>query len=75
MARHDGEASDAFDARAVGALTRIAGAHEGSQVLVVTHGGVVRALDRHLSESRRACSPTARRSSFRYEGAVFARID
>ena len=48
MERHDGEAREAFDARAVGVLHRIAGAHEGQQVLVVTHGGVVRALERHL---------------------------
>ena len=48
MTSHDGEAREAFDARAVGALTRIAGAHEGGRVLVVTHGGVVRALERHL---------------------------
>ena len=54
MTDHDGEEREAFDARAVGVLRRIAGAHEGSRVLVVTHGGVVRALHRHvLGEPRR----------------------
>jgi len=35
-------------ARALVSLTEIAGIHEGGDVLVVTHGGVVRALERHL---------------------------
>jgi len=35
-------------ARALVSLTEIAGLHEGGDVLVVTHGGVVRALERHL---------------------------
>ena len=75
MERHDGEASDAFDARAVGVLTRIARAHEGGHVLVVTHGGVIRALDRHLSGEPRAVLANCETVSFRYEGAGFARID
>jgi len=44
---HDGEPREAFQARAVHAAERIAQAHEGTTVLVVTHGGVVRALQRH----------------------------
>ncbi|MFN8025132.1 MAG: histidine phosphatase family protein [Acidimicrobiia bacterium] len=35
-------------ARALVSLGEIAGMHEGGDVLVVTHGGVVRALERHL---------------------------
>jgi broad specificity phosphatase PhoE len=35
-------------ARALVSLREIAGLHEGGDVLVVTHGGVVRALERHL---------------------------
>jgi probable phosphoglycerate mutase len=34
--------------RALAACHAIAAAHPGAQVLVVTHGGVVRALERHL---------------------------
>lgn len=75
MERQDGEASDAFDARAVGVLRRIASAHDGHQVLVVTHGGVIRALDRHLSGEPRDVLANCGTVSFRYEGAAFARID
>jgi len=35
-------------ARALVSLTEIAGLHEGGDVLIVTHGGVVRSLERHL---------------------------
>jgi probable phosphoglycerate mutase len=35
-------------ARALVSLTEIAGMHEGGDVLIVTHGGVVRAVERHL---------------------------
>jgi broad specificity phosphatase PhoE len=75
MERHDGEASDAFDARVVGVLRRIAAAHPGGSVLVVTHGGVVRALDRHLSGEGRDVLENCETAAFRYEDGVFARID
>ena len=35
-------------ARALVSLTEIAGLHDDGDVLIVTHGGVVRALERHL---------------------------
>lgn len=35
-------------ARVVAALTRVARSHEGRAVLAVSHGGVIRALERHL---------------------------
>lgn len=54
MERPDGETNEAFDARAVGAVRRIASAHAGQRVLAITHGGVVRALDRHLHREPRA---------------------
>ncbi len=75
MTRPDGESSDAFDARAVGALRWIAGSHGGGSVLVVTHGGVVRALDRHLSGEPRDVLGNCEMASFRYEDGVFTRID
>ena len=72
MERHDGEASDAFDTRAVGVLRRIAGAHDGHQVLVVTHGGVVRALQRHLTgESPLSVLANCETYAVRYEGSTF----
>jgi probable phosphoglycerate mutase len=45
--RHDGETRDAHSARVVGALERIAHAHRGERILVVSHGGSLGALRRH----------------------------
>ena len=45
---HDGETREALTARIVSAIERIAGAHPGKTVVVVTHGGAIRALRRHL---------------------------
>jgi 2,3-bisphosphoglycerate-dependent phosphoglycerate mutase len=42
----DGETTEAMDDRIVAALARIAGSHPGGSVLVVTHGGPLRALYR-----------------------------
>jgi broad specificity phosphatase PhoE len=75
MASHDGEPREDFDARAVGALTRIAGAHQGGHVLVVTHGGVVRALERHLFGEPRNVLANCEIVEFRYEGGTFGRLD
>jgi probable phosphoglycerate mutase len=75
MERHDGEASDAFNARAVGVLRRIAAAHEGARVLVVTHGGVVRALERHVFGDALTLLGNCETASFSFEGGTFARPD
>ena len=72
MASHDGEAREAFDERAVGALTRIAGAHEGGHVLVVTHGGVVRALQRHVFGEPLSVLANCETYAIRYDGSTFA---
>ncbi len=72
MASHDGEAREAFGERAVGALTRIAGAHEGGHVLVVTHGGVVRALQRHVFGEPLSVLANCETYAIRYEGSTFA---
>ena len=71
MASHDGEAREAFDERAVGALTRIAGAYKGGHVLVVTHGGVVRALQRHVFGEPRDVLANCETYAIRYEGSTF----
>lgn len=42
----DGETTEAMGDRVVAALARIAGSHPGGSVLVVTHGGPIRALYR-----------------------------
>ena len=46
---HDGETREQLTERVVAATTAIAVRHEGETVLVVTHGGVIRALRRHAS--------------------------
>lgn len=43
-----GESLKAFAARSLAALSRIASAHEGAHILVVTHGGVLDELYRHV---------------------------
>lgn len=43
-----GEDVEAFRARVVAAVTRIAAAHEGESVLVVTHGGCIRSVQRAI---------------------------
>ena len=53
-----GESGAAFAARVLGALERIARAHEGGCVAVVTHGGVLGVLYRHVM----GVAPDAERS-------------
>jgi broad specificity phosphatase PhoE len=43
----DGETTDEMAARVVAAVQRISDAHPGDDVLVVTHGGPIRAVLRH----------------------------
>ena len=75
MTYHDGEEREAFDTRAVGVLYRIAGAHEGRRVLVVTHGGVVRAFERSLLGEPLNVLGNCETASFRFEDSTVARID
>jgi broad specificity phosphatase PhoE len=44
---HDGETREQHAARVVAAVQRIAHAHPGERVLLVSHGGSLRALRRH----------------------------
>lgn len=44
---HDGETREQFTQRVVAAVARIAARHHDATVLVVTHGGAIRALRRH----------------------------
>jgi broad specificity phosphatase PhoE len=46
---HDGETREQLAARVIPAVERIAHAHPGDTVLVVTHGGVIRTLLRHAA--------------------------
>lgn len=46
---HDGETREELTSRVVGSVARIAAKHPGTTVLVVTHGGSIRALRRHAA--------------------------
>ena len=46
---HDGETSEELTERVVQTVERIAAAHEGQTVVIVTHGGSIRALRRHAA--------------------------
>ena len=46
---HDGETREQLAARVIPTVERIAHAHPGATVLVVTHGGVIRTLLRHAA--------------------------
>jgi broad specificity phosphatase PhoE len=48
--RPDGETRDAHAARVLAAVERIARAHAGERILLVTHGGTMRALRSHVSD-------------------------
>jgi broad specificity phosphatase PhoE len=47
---HDGESRDELEARVVAAVRRIAQRHPDGHVLIVTHGGSIRSLQRHLDD-------------------------
>jgi broad specificity phosphatase PhoE len=51
VATPGGEIRDTFVARIAAAVTRVGAAHPGGIVLVITHGGVISALERSLGES------------------------
>jgi probable phosphoglycerate mutase len=44
---HDGETREQLTSRVVSAVERIAAAHPAGTILVVTHGGAIRAIRRH----------------------------
>lgn len=46
---HDGETREQLTVRVVAAVARIGLTHAGGRVLVVTHGGTIRALRRHVT--------------------------
>jgi broad specificity phosphatase PhoE len=44
---HNGESRDAFRRRVVGTVTAIAAQHDGARILIVSHGGSLRAVLSH----------------------------
>lgn len=78
----DGESYDAMAARVVAAVERIAAAHAGETVLVVAHGGPLRALharalDLELGDHRRTVpvEPNARLSAVEVEDGRFRLVE
>ena len=51
------EPDEALLDRVLSAIEAIADAHSGQRILVVTHGGIVRTLERHLGDATRGFLP------------------
>jgi broad specificity phosphatase PhoE len=78
----DGETYEQMSARVLACVVRIADLHEGGEVLVVSHGGPIRALQAAAAgmtvhELRRASpvEPNARLSRVAVEGGRISRLD
>lgn len=65
----DGETDDHVLARVVPALVRLAERFHGQRVLIVTHGGVIRTLERHLDLPMAAATPNLGGRWFAVDGA------
>jgi 2,3-bisphosphoglycerate-dependent phosphoglycerate mutase len=75
MEYHDGESREAFSTRAISTLQGIASRNHGRCALVVTHGGVVRALQRHMYGEPLAVLGNCETYAVRYEDERFAGVD
>ena len=70
----DGETREAFDARVVAALHRVASAHSYGRIVVVAHGGVARALQRHVLGDALTLLGNGEYETYRYAGGRFTRV-
>jgi broad specificity phosphatase PhoE len=78
----DGESYEAMGARVVAAIQRLAGEHPGGSILVVSHGGPIRAVHAHalgvdIATHRRAgpVEPNARLSTVAVERGRMALLE
>jgi probable phosphoglycerate mutase len=78
----DGESYAEMSARVLGAVVRIAEEHDGAEVLVVSHGGPIRAvqaaaagLDVHVYRRLHRVEPNAGRSRVAVENGKISRLD
>jgi broad specificity phosphatase PhoE len=78
----DGESYADMSARVLAALTRVAESHPGDQVLVVSHGGPIRAIqaaaagmDVHAYRKQHRVEPNARLSKVAVENGRITRLD
>lgn len=73
---HDGESRVVFEERVISATREIASAHsDGERVVIVTHGGVVRALQRHVLGQALPLLENGATYGLLYENGAFARVD
>jgi broad specificity phosphatase PhoE len=75
LAGHDGESREQLAARVHEAVISIAAAHPAESVLVVTHGGAVRALQRRALGEPLPLLRNCGVSRLRFQDAGFAAID
>ena len=71
----DGETSDELSARVLAAVRRIAAEHPAGQVLVVSHGGPLRALLRHCAVEANGHVPNCHVVRLEVEDGVFRPVD
>lgn len=78
----DGESYAEMSARVLAALVRISGSHPGDELLVVSHGGPIRAIqaaaagmDVHAYRKLRRVEPNAGLSRVAVEGCRITRLD
>lgn len=74
-ASHDGELREAFLERVLATILRIARAHPGERVLVVTHGGPVRAVQRHALGEPLPVLENCGLYGLRFESGAFRPLD
>lgn len=71
----DAEPREAFQLRATATVQRVAASHPAARVLLVTHGGVVRAIHRAATGEPLAYPQNCELWQFGYEGGTFTRLD
>jgi broad specificity phosphatase PhoE len=71
----DAETTEQVSQRVLGALRRIAGAHPGRRVLVVTHGGPVRAVLLHCAAEIEGPIANCHVTRLAFEDGVFRPVD
>ena len=78
----DGESYADMSARVLAALTEVAESHPGNEVLVVSHGGPIRAIqaaaagmDVHAYRKQHRVEPNARLSKVAVENGRITRLD
>jgi broad specificity phosphatase PhoE len=74
MEYHDGESREAFSTRVIAAFQRIASG-DRRRILVVTHGGVVRALQRQMYGEPLSVLGNGETYTVRYEDDRFSGVD